>query len=245
VDRGGVTSGTREPQAPVDAPRRVTARRIGLTRSIRYPPGARMLRTGRILRVNLAGYLPARPTTSIGHACSSSGVSAWIVGRVVLVARLVRVLVPGAGAVTTAMLHRRGSDHGDAPSWWLRRGPVPDALSARGAGASAEAHGPSRSRRILVPVAADPGAGRGGSWCRPRRSLCRLYGSAGRAAPMRPGRFGTGALGLDDDREPTYPQNRHGSPSRRPVPAIPVPAIPVPAIPGLVIPPHDRLNSIS
>jgi hypothetical protein len=49
-------------------------------------------------------------------------VAAWIarlVVLVVLVVRLVRVPVLGAGTVTTAMLHRGGSDHGDAPSSWL------------------------------------------------------------------------------------------------------------------------------
>jgi hypothetical protein len=42
-----------------------------------------------------------------------------LVVLVVLVVRLVRVPVPGAGTVTTAMLHRCCPDHGDAPSSWL------------------------------------------------------------------------------------------------------------------------------
>jgi DNA-binding Xre family transcriptional regulator len=45
--------------------------------------------------------------------------SAWIARLLVLVVRLVRVPVPGAGTVTTAMLHRRGPDHGNAPSSWF------------------------------------------------------------------------------------------------------------------------------
>jgi hypothetical protein len=92
---------------------------------------------------NRENTIPVR--SSMSHGCSSSGVSPWIVGRVVLVARLVRVPVPGAGTVTTAMLHRRGSDHGDAPSSWL---------SSAGAGAGAGA--------VPVPVVRERPLGRAG-----------------------------------------------------------------------------------
>jgi hypothetical protein len=71
-------------------------------------------------------------------------VSAWIVGLVVLVVRLARVPVPEAGALTTAMLHRRGSDHRDAPSSWLGPGRCRGCPGARGAGAAAGAHTPGR-----------------------------------------------------------------------------------------------------
>jgi hypothetical protein len=49
------------------------------------------------------------------------------------------------GFRTTAMLHRRCSDHGDAPSSWLRRGRCRGLPGARGAGASAGAHSPGRA----------------------------------------------------------------------------------------------------
>jgi hypothetical protein len=106
------------------------------------------------------------------HACSSSGVSAWIVGRVVLMVRLVRVPVPGAGTGTTAMLHRRGPDHGDAPSWWLGPGRCRGCPGARGAGAAAGMRGPGRAAAGLAgpprgPLAAAGPVGRRRGWCRP------------------------------------------------------------------------------
>jgi hypothetical protein len=75
-------------------------------------------------------------------------VAGWVVlvaGWVVLVVRLVRVAVPGAGILTTAMLHRRGSGHRDAPSSWLGPGRCRDCPGARDAGAAAGARRPDRA----------------------------------------------------------------------------------------------------
>ncbi len=63
-------------------------------------------------RPNGAGFplsLTRARLSLLSRGYSSSGVSTWIVGRVVLVVRLVCVPVLGAGTVTTAMLHRRGT----------------------------------------------------------------------------------------------------------------------------------------
>src|SRR5581483_11029956 len=49
----------------------------------------------------------------------SDRAAAWTVGRAGRVVLVVRVSVPRAGAVTTAMPHRRGPDHHDAPLSWL------------------------------------------------------------------------------------------------------------------------------
>ena len=51
---GGVASGRRESRVPGGAPRRGITRWIGLTRWIRYPPGASIHRISRIHRVNPA-----------------------------------------------------------------------------------------------------------------------------------------------------------------------------------------------
>jgi len=85
---------------------------------------------------------------------------------VVLMVRLVRVPVPGTGILTTAMLHRRGSDHHDAPSWWLGRVRTGGAGRSWGAGAS----WPVSTTRWR--------AGRRGSGLVPRAARCR--------APSRP-----------------------------------------------------------
>jgi len=101
---------------------------------------------------------------ALWHGCGSAGGSAWIAGRVVLLVRVAGFRLPGAGSVTTAMLHRRCPDHGDVPSSWLRRG---------------------RCRACLVPVVRERQLGRAAK--RPARQRATTSAAAtATPIPRRP-----------------------------------------------------------
>ena len=87
-------------------------------------------RTSPFSNINICSVFPrpvsrpmprSRPSVRRTSACGAHG----------------RVPVPGALTVTTAMLHRRGSDHRDAPSSWLGPGRCRGCPGARGAGVAA------------------------------------------------------------------------------------------------------------
>jgi hypothetical protein len=62
------------------------------------------------------------PAIAMWLGCGASDVSIGAAGRVVLVIHLIASWRLRAGPLTTTMEHRGGSDHGNAPSSWLRRG---------------------------------------------------------------------------------------------------------------------------
>ncbi len=113
-------------------------------------PGQLMFRAGSFHQRAASGPGCRQPGPMASWVWLSSGMGAWVARWVVLVVRLVRVPVLGAGTVTTAMLHRRGSDHRDAPSSWLGPGRCRDGPGACGAGVAAGARRPGR-------LAAGPG----------------------------------------------------------------------------------------
>jgi hypothetical protein len=92
-------------------------------------------RTSPFSNINIRSVFPGPCPVQCPAAVPASGIPVPVV-------LTVRVPAPGAGTVTTAMLHRRGSDHRDAPSSWLGPGRCRGCPGARGAGVAAGARRP-------------------------------------------------------------------------------------------------------
>ena len=75
----------------------------------------------------------------------------------VRVVRVVRVVPSRRAALTTTMEHCGGQNHGNAPSWWLRRGPAGPA--GAGGGSAGAGGGPVvRGWKLRRPLPPGPAA---------------------------------------------------------------------------------------